>query len=47
MAKVKPKKQFYLAKAAGFTNFNLDLMHGLPNQSLEDALLDIEIALKF
>lgn len=36
-----------LAKTAGFNNFNLDLMHGLPNQSLEDALLDIETALSF
>lgn len=41
------EKAILLAKAAGFTNFNLDLMHGLPNQSLEDALLDIEIALSF
>ncbi len=36
-----------LAKQAGFSNFNIDLMHGLPNQSLEDALLDIETALSF
>ena len=36
-----------LAKTAGFSNVNLDLMHGLPNQSLEDALLDIETALSF
>ena len=41
------EKAILLAKAAGFTNFNLDLMHGLPNQSLEEALLDIEIALSF
>lgn len=41
------EKAILLAKAAGFNNFNLDLMHGLPNQSLEDALLDIEIALSF
>ena len=31
--------------AAGFTNFNLDLMHGLPNQTIDDALFDIKTAL--
>jgi putative oxygen-independent coproporphyrinogen III oxidase len=35
------------AHTAGFTNFNLDLMHGLPNQSLDDALYDIKTALSF
>ena len=32
----------------GFSNFNIDLMHGLPNQSEEDALYDLQqaIALK-
>lgn len=37
-----------MARAAGFDNFNLDLMHGLPDQSLEDALSDLRqaIALK-
>lgn len=29
------------AKAVGFENFNIDLMHGLPEQSLEDALADL------
>ena len=29
------------AKAAGFDNFNLDLMYALPRQSLEEALLDV------
>ncbi len=33
------------AKQAGFENFNLDLMFGLPNQSLEDALFDLNTAL--
>lgn len=32
---------------AGFDNFNLDLMHGLPGQSMEDALSDIHDALAF
>ncbi len=40
-------KAISLAKQAGFTNFNLDLMYGLPNQSLDDALHDIETALTF
>ncbi len=30
---------------AGFDNFNLDLMHGLPNQTTEDALYDLKTAL--
>ena len=34
-----------MARAAGFENFNLDLMHGLPDQSLEDALSDLRIAI--
>ena len=34
-----------MARAAGFDNFNLDLMHGLPNQSLEDALGDLRTAI--
>jgi oxygen-independent coproporphyrinogen-3 oxidase len=31
--------------AAGFDNFNLDLMYGLPDQSLAEALDDLEVAL--
>ncbi|WP_439860122.1 radical SAM family heme chaperone HemW [Pseudomonas sp. MBLB4136] len=34
-----------MARAAGFDNFNLDLMHGLPNQSLDDALDDLRTAI--
>ncbi|MDD0973628.1 radical SAM family heme chaperone HemW [Pseudomonas fontis] len=34
-----------MARAAGFDNFNLDLMHGLPEQSLEDALGDLQQAI--
>lgn len=33
------------AYAAGFTNFNLDLMHGLPNQTHDDALHDLQTAI--
>jgi len=34
-----------MARAAGFDNFNLDLMHGLPGQSLDDALSDLRTAI--
>lgn len=34
-----------MARAAGFDNFNLDLMHGLPGQSLIDALDDLRTAI--
>ncbi|MHC6227881.1 radical SAM family heme chaperone HemW [Pseudomonas sp. X10] len=34
-----------MARAAGFDNFNLDLMHGLPDQSQEDALGDLRQAI--
>ncbi|NVK22324.1 MAG: radical SAM family heme chaperone HemW [Kangiellaceae bacterium] len=34
------------AQQAGFKSFNLDLMHGLPNQTLKQALTDLEIAIK-
>jgi oxygen-independent coproporphyrinogen-3 oxidase len=30
--------------AAGFDNFNIDLMHGLPGQTIESARIDIETA---
>lgn len=33
------------AQNAGFDNFNLDLMHGLPGQSVTDALADLEQAI--
>lgn len=34
-------------KQAGFTNFNIDIMHGLPNQTLAEAMFDLTIALQF
>lgn len=34
-------------KNAGFNNFNLDLMFGLPEQGIDDALFDLKMALKF
>lgn len=33
-----------LAAEAGYQSFNLDLMHGLPDQSLEQAMADIDTA---
>ncbi|MGB0894769.1 MAG: radical SAM family heme chaperone HemW [Parashewanella sp.] len=32
------------ARQAGYNSFNLDLMHGLPDQSFEEAMFDIEKA---
>ncbi len=32
------------AKTAGFTNINLDLMHGLPQQNIKEGLQDLQIA---
>ncbi|KGQ35612.1 radical SAM family heme chaperone HemW [Gallibacterium genomosp. 1] len=39
------KKAVTFAKSAGFTRFNLDLMHGLPNQSVDEALSDLAQAI--
>jgi len=36
-----------MARHAGFENFNLDLMHGLPTQTQAEALQDLETALSF
>ena len=41
------QKAIQAAKDAGFKNFNLDLMFALPNQTLEEALADIDMALSF
>lgn len=38
-------KAAVLAKNIGLNSFNLDLMHGLPKQSLEDALFDLSTAI--
>lgn len=35
------------ARNAGFDNFNLDLMHGLPDQTPEQAIADLEAALEW
>lgn len=36
-----------IAKRSGFDNFNLDIMYGLPQQTMAEALHDIETALSF
>lgn len=35
------------ARASGFDNLNLDIMHGLPNQTVEEGLADLETALNY
>lgn len=35
----------YSARSAGFTNFNIDLMFALPEQSVAEAILDVETAI--
>ena len=39
------KRAIEFGKEAGFKNFNLDLMFGLPNQSIDDALSDLKQAI--
>lgn len=41
------KKAIDTVVDAGFDNFNLDLMYGLPSQQLEDCLFDLEQAIAF
>ena len=47
MTVTMPCARFVIAKESGFTNFNLDLMYGLPNQSIDDALHDLQTAMSF
>ena len=39
-------KAIKLAKEAGFENFNIDLMFGLPDQTIKDAIYDLECAVE-
>lgn len=39
------RSAFALARRAGFDNVNLDIMYGLPNQSVSEALADLDAAL--
>ena len=41
------KKAIELSKEAGFENFNLDLMFGLPDQKVDDALMDLKQAIYY
>ena len=36
----------HLAREAGFERINVDLMHGLPEQTIEQALLDLKLAVE-
>lgn len=40
------KRAAHLAASLGLRSFNLDLMHGLPNQSLDEALDDLRQAIE-
>jgi oxygen-independent coproporphyrinogen-3 oxidase len=40
------KRAAHLASGLGLRSFNLDLMHGLPDQSLEEALDDLRRPLR-
>tara|TARA_R110000850_G_scaffold70053_16_gene155459 strand:+ start:1102 stop:2280 length:1179 start_codon:yes stop_codon:yes gene_type:complete len=42
---VEARRAIELARAAGFDNFNLDLMFALPQQSIDAALMDLTTAL--
>jgi oxygen-independent coproporphyrinogen-3 oxidase len=39
------QKAFYAAREAGFNNINLDLMFGLPKQSVSDGMADLQTAI--
>lgn len=41
------KQAVEIAQQAGFNNINLDLMFGLPEQTLKDAMLDLNTAIQF
>ena len=41
------KNSITLIKKAKFTNFNLDIMYGLPEQNVESALADLQSAINF
>lgn len=41
------KRAIEAVERAGFTNFNIDLMYGLPEQTIEHALDDLQTALSF
>lgn len=42
---VEASNAAHIAHAAGLNTFNMDIMHGLPDQSVEDALCDLKQAI--
>lgn len=44
---IEAHKAIDSVKNAGFTNFNIDIMHGLPNQTIEEALNDLVQAIQY
>jgi putative oxygen-independent coproporphyrinogen III oxidase len=44
---IESKRAIEFARSAGFESFNLDLMHGLENQTVEKALDDLRTAISF
>lgn len=44
---MEAEKAIEAARCAGFDNINLDLMHSLPNQTVDEAMEDIQKALDF
>lgn len=43
----RAKQAIEIARKSGFDNINLDLMHGLPNQTLQQGLEDLTTAITF
>ncbi|MCB1693903.1 MAG: radical SAM family heme chaperone HemW [Pseudomonadales bacterium] len=43
---LEARRAFEFARQAGFENINLDLMHGLPEQDIDAALADLDIAIE-
>ena len=41
------QRAIHALKSAGFKRWNIDLMHGLPEQTFEEAMQDLETALRF
>lgn len=44
---LEAKRAIGSAREVGFDNFNIDIMHGLPQQSVEEALADLACAAEF
>ena len=44
---IDARRAIETARAAGFQRLNLDIMHGLPNQTIDEALKDLQDALAY